>query len=100
MKLYAFLPFRLFDKNGKPLNVNQAKLNFTLSDEDPEMFVLDVALYKYLDSSLVDVDLQPIYVKLTVKGKVFQIVFNEEVQVEKSTALRSQTTGNYFKSDI
>lgn len=42
-----------------------------------------------------DVDLQPIYVKLTVKGKVFQIVFNEEVQVEKSTALRSQTTGNY-----
>ncbi|XP_050300021.1 dynein axonemal assembly factor 11 [Anthonomus grandis grandis] len=85
---------RLFDKTGRPLNVNQAKLKFTFSDDDPEMFVLDVALYKYLDTALVDIDLQPIYVKLTVKGKVFQIVFPEEVLVEKAAALRSQTTGH------
>ncbi|CAG9770286.1 unnamed protein product [Ceutorhynchus assimilis] len=85
---------RLFNKDGIPLNVNQAKLNFTFSDEDPEHFILDVALYKYLDTNLVDVDLQPIYVKLTVKGKIFQIVFAEEIHVDKSSAQRSQTTGH------
>lgn len=83
----------MFDKNQKPLNINQAKLSFTFSDEDPEMYVLDLAVYKYMDTSLIDVDLQPIYVRVTVKEKVFQMVFPEEVQVEKSYALRSQTTG-------
>ncbi|XP_060534095.1 dynein axonemal assembly factor 11 [Cylas formicarius] len=85
---------RLFNKDGRPLNVNQARLEFKFSDEDPEKFVLDVAVYKYLDTNLIDVDLQPIYVKLTIKGKVFQIVFPEEIHVEKSAALRSQTTGH------
>ncbi|ENN71629.1 hypothetical protein D910_12525 [Dendroctonus ponderosae] len=85
---------RLFNKEGKPLNVNQAKLQFTFTDEDPNIFHLDVAVYKYLDTNLIDVDLQPIYVKITIKGKVFQMVFPEEVHVEKSTALRSQTTGH------
>ncbi|XP_018562369.1 protein tilB homolog [Anoplophora glabripennis] len=84
----------LFNKDGRPLNVNQAKLNFTFSDDDPEQFVLDVVIYKFLDTNLIEVDLQPIYVKLTVKGKIFQMVLPEEVHVERSTAQRSQTTGH------
>ncbi|KAJ8909963.1 hypothetical protein NQ315_014914 [Exocentrus adspersus] len=84
----------LFNKDGRPLNVNQAKLRFTFNDEDPKQYVLDVAVYKFLDTNLIDVDLQPIFVKLTVKGKVFQMVFPEEIYVEKSTAQRSQTTGH------
>ncbi|XP_066144544.1 dynein axonemal assembly factor 11 [Euwallacea fornicatus] len=85
---------KLFDVNGRPLNTNQTKLNFTFSDEDPEMFILDIAIYKYLDTSLIDIDLQPTYVKITIKNKIFQMVLPEEVQVEQSTALRSQTTGH------
>ncbi|XP_066260051.1 protein tilB [Euwallacea similis] len=85
---------KLFDVDGRPLNMNQAKLDFTFSDEDPEMFILDIAVYKYLDTSLIDVDLQPTYVKITIKNKIFQMVLPEEVQVEQSTALRSQTTGH------
>lgn len=50
------------------MNINQAKLDFTFSDDDPEKFVLDIAIYKYLDTNLVEVDLQPIYVKVTIKG--------------------------------
>ncbi|KAJ3663026.1 hypothetical protein Zmor_007337 [Zophobas morio] len=84
----------LFSKSGRPLNVNQAKLNFKFLDDDPEKFVLDLAVYKHLDTNLIEVDLQPIYVRITVKGKVFQIVFSEEILVDKSTARRSQTTGH------
>ncbi|KAI4471542.1 leucine rich repeat protein [Holotrichia oblita] len=83
----------LFTKDGRPLNVNQAKLDFKFCDEDPKELILDIGIYKYLDTNLIDVDLQPIFVKLTVKGKVFQFVLPEEICTDKSTAQRSQTTG-------
>ncbi|CAH1990735.1 unnamed protein product [Acanthoscelides obtectus] len=85
---------RLFTKGGRPLNVNQAKLNFKFKDDDPAQYVLDVAVYKFLDGNLIDVDLQPIYVKITIKGKVFQMVFPEEVYIEKSICQRSQSSGH------
>nr|XP_023014624.1 protein tilB homolog [Leptinotarsa decemlineata] len=85
---------RLFSKDGRPLNINQAKLDFTFSDDDPKQFVLDIAVYKFMDSNLIEVDLQPIYVKITIKGKIFQIVFPEEIFTTKSIAQRSQTTGH------
>lgn len=48
---------------------------------------------RYLDTNFIDVDLQPIYVKIAIKGKVFQFVLPEEICTDKSTAQRSQTTG-------
>lgn len=39
-------------------------------------------------------DVQPIFVKVTIKGKVFQFVLPEEVETDKSIAQRSQTTGH------
>lgn len=39
---------RMFSKDGRPLNINQAKVDFRFSDEDPSQFVLDIAVYKYL----------------------------------------------------
>lgn len=38
-------PPKLFNKAGRPLNINQAKVDFRF-DDDPEKFVLDVAVYK------------------------------------------------------
>lgn len=46
-----------------------------------------------MDSSLVDVDVQPNYVRVTLKGKVLQLVLSENVKCDLSTAQRSQTTG-------
>jgi protein TilB len=54
----------------------------------------NVILYRYLDTSLLDVDIQPTYVKILIKGKIFQIVLPEEIKTESSTAQRSQTTGH------
>lgn len=71
----------LFNKDGRPLNVNQAKLSFTFNDEDPQQFVLDIAVYKFLDTNLIEVDVQPIYVKLTVKGEESRVIFNKFIFV-------------------
>lgn len=37
---------RLFAKDGRPLNINQAKLKFKFNDEDPKQYVLDLAVYR------------------------------------------------------
>lgn len=87
--------YKLFNADGKALNVNEAKIPFLLTENDDlNSFVLDIAVYKYLDTSLLDVDIHPTYVKVVIKGKIFQIVFPEEIKTESSTAQRSQTTGH------
>ncbi|XP_026885891.2 protein tilB homolog [Electrophorus electricus] len=85
----------LITPEGRVLNVNEAKLGFTLSeDEDNNSVLLDLHVYRHLDTSLLDLDIQPTYVRVTVKGKVFQLVLPDEVKPDSSTAQRSQTTGH------
>lgn len=50
--------------------------------------------HRHLDSELLDVDVQPRYVRVMVKSKVFQVRLEEEVSPDKSTAQRSQVTGH------
>ncbi|XP_072018115.1 dynein axonemal assembly factor 11-like [Amphiura filiformis] len=86
---------RLMTDDGKYLNVNEAKVDFALTeDEENNQIILDVACYKHLDTSLLDVDVQPTHVKVVLKGKVLQLVLMEEVSPDQSTAQRSQTTGH------
>ncbi|XP_073536005.1 dynein axonemal assembly factor 11 isoform X2 [Phyllobates terribilis] len=86
---------RLMTEDGRALNVNQAKLDFSLiDDEENNQYVLDLGIYRHLDTSLVDVDVQPSYVRVLVKKKPFQLVLPEEVKPDSSTARRSQTTGH------
>ncbi|XP_052897236.1 protein tilB [Anopheles moucheti] len=84
---------RLFAECGRPYSLNEPRLSFEFRDE-PDRFELDLHLYKYLDTSLVDVDAQPNYVRVTVKGKVFQLALKHEIQADRSTCQRSQTTGH------
>uniref|UniRef100_A0A0L8HP69 Dynein axonemal assembly factor 11-like CS domain-containing protein n=2 Tax=Octopus bimaculoides TaxID=37653 RepID=A0A0L8HP69_OCTBM len=75
--------------------MNEPKINFTLKDQNEEnAYLLDMACYKFLDTHLIDVDVQPLYVRATIKGKIFQLSLNEEVSPDRSTAKRSQTTGH------
>lgn len=50
--------------------------------------------FRHLDTSLIEADVQPKYVRVTIKGKIFQIVLPEVVHPDKSSAQRSQTTGH------
>lgn len=51
-------------------------------------------LRRYLDTSLIDVDAQPKYIRVTVKQKVFQLALNEEIRMDAATSKRSQATGH------
>jgi len=46
-----------------------------------------------MDTQQIDVDLQPEYVRLDVKGRITQLIHPEEILVEKTKVQRSTTTG-------
>ncbi|XP_055966343.1 dynein axonemal assembly factor 11 [Sorex fumeus] len=88
-------PRTLITEDGKVLNVNEPKLDFSLNDDEKHhQIILDLAVYRYMDTSLIDVDVQPTYVRVMVKGKPFQLVLPAEVKPDSSSAKRSQTTGH------
>ncbi|XP_077581034.1 dynein axonemal assembly factor 11 [Stigmatopora nigra] len=88
-------PRTLITADGRVLNVNEPKLDFSLTEDDHNnRIVLDLAVYRHMDTSLMDVDVQPTYVRVSVKGKTFQMVLPAEVKPDSSTAQRSQTTGH------
>lgn len=58
-------------------------------------FLIDLLIYVFhLDASLLDVDVQPNYVRVTMKGKILQLSLLQEVSPDASSAKRSQTTGH------
>ncbi|KAL1767742.1 tilB-like [Sigmodon hispidus] len=88
-------PRTLVTEDGKVLNVNEAKLDFSLKDDEKHnQLILDLAVYRYMDTSLIEVDVQPTYVRVMVKGKPFQLALSAEVKPDSSSAKRSQTTGH------
>ncbi|XP_053517069.1 dynein axonemal assembly factor 11 isoform X2 [Artibeus jamaicensis] len=88
-------PRTLITEDGRALNVNEPKLDFSLKDDEKRnQIILDLAVYRYMDTSLIKVDVQPTYVRVMVKGKPFQLVLPAEVQPDSSSAKRSQTTGH------
>lgn len=84
---------KLVADDGRILNVNEAKLPFEMKELENGEIVLEVGVYRYLDTSLIDVDVQANYVKIMIKGKVLQLVLPHEVSIADSVARRSQTTG-------
>ena len=70
------------------------RVDFIPIEDDGEKLILTVKAYKYMDSSLINVDVQPNYVRVTLKGKSLQLALEEEVKPDSSSALRSQTTGH------
>ena len=60
---------RFFTKDGTPVNVNEANVDFVLDDGHPKHIELRVKLPKFLDTELVQIDSQPTYLKMTINGK-------------------------------
>ena len=51
--------------------MNEAKVDFALTDdEEHNRYVLDIAAFKHMDTSLMDADVHPTYVCVVLKGKV------------------------------
>jgi protein TilB len=86
----------LFSKSGKPLNINDSNLKFDFTEDTiKNCQILKIFLPKSLDTSDMEVDVQPWYIKVHNKrGLLFQMTLMEEVCPDKSTAERSMATGN------
>ncbi|XP_008551275.1 dynein axonemal assembly factor 11 [Microplitis demolitor] len=88
-----FVP-KLFNSEGRAYNINQAKVSFTLNDDDRDNIILEVILYKHLDTSYVEADVQPFYVRVTIKGKILQLSLPCEISTDTSVAKINVATGN------
>ncbi|EFJ41201.1 hypothetical protein VOLCADRAFT_37751, partial [Volvox carteri f. nagariensis] len=60
---------------------------------DGTSLVLEVAVGRFLDTSLIQTDLQPTYVRLLIKGKLLQLLLPCEVRPDGARAQRNMTTG-------
>lgn len=87
--------FDEIQEGTKILNKNEGKWDFSLNDYDSATsIVLDIPVGKFLDTSLIDVDVQPTFVRVLIKGKLLQLTLSEEVSPDKSVAQRNKHTGH------
>ncbi|KAE8980924.1 hypothetical protein PF005_g23719 [Phytophthora fragariae] len=78
-------------EDGAIRQCNEGKWEFRLMDEILDV-ILEVDLPRFLDSSLVDVDVYPSYVSIVAKNKVLRLKFPELVHSDAGMAERSKIT--------
>ncbi|KAI3425988.1 hypothetical protein D9Q98_007956 [Chlorella vulgaris] len=81
---------------GEPiLQKNEGKWEYRLEESsDGRSIQLDVAMGRYLDTSAIQADVQPFFVRLLAKGRLLQLALPAEVSPDAAVAQRSRTTGN------
>jgi protein TilB len=80
--------------NGMARQCNEGKYEYKLSEwDDPEFTNFEIRIPRFMDTSLLDVNLQPKLISVRIKGKLTQLRLNDEILVEKSTIQRSSVTG-------
>ena len=66
---------------------NEGGLTFTWDEETKKGFViLEVYVQRYLDSSLIDVDIHPNYISIVIKSKLLRLKMPCEIQASKRKA--------------
>lgn len=89
-------PAELYNANGEIRQCNQGGYKFDLYEENKkntQFIVLDLFVPRYMDTSVIDVDLNPCYVRINIKEKITQLKFPCEILVEESKVQRAATTG-------
>ena len=81
------------DENGHIMQSNMGKWKFSWYQEGKNL-CLDVGINRYLDTSLIDLDVNPTWIRVEAKGKVLQLVLPAEVKSDNVEALRSQASGH------
>eukprot|EP01038_Epipyxis_sp_PR26KG_P004178 gene4178-5946_t len=74
---------------------NEGGWDFYWDEESkPGCVVLEVGVPRFLDTSLIDVDVHPTFISVVIKSKVLRLRLPAEVSVATSKCQRSKTTGN------
>lgn len=79
--------------DGTVLQKNEGGWDWEFTEDQGNIF-LNVAIGKYVDTSLVNLSVQPKYIDLELKKKHLRLNLASEVHPDKVTATRSQLTGH------
>eukprot|EP00294_Goniomonas_avonlea_P008640 CAMPEP_0114557588 /NCGR_PEP_ID=MMETSP0114-20121206/9915_1 /TAXON_ID=31324 /ORGANISM="Goniomonas sp, Strain m" /LENGTH=438 /DNA_ID=CAMNT_0001742895 /DNA_START=16 /DNA_END=1332 /DNA_ORIENTATION=+ len=71
---------------------NEGKWAFDIAETGTTVTV-SIGFPKFMDTSLIDIDVQPLHVKCVAKGKTIVLAVPSEVRPDAATAARSMATG-------
>lgn len=81
-------PFIFFYSHRDIKQKNEGGWEFYWDEESrPGMVVLEVRVQKFLDSSLIDVDVHPTYVSMVIKSKVSYFLYTLLITVRVDASL-------------
>ena len=81
-------------KNGNIRQCNEGRYTFSLDEsDDHSKLIFNLEVPRHMTTDSLNVDLQPQYVRVDIRGKITQVRFDEEILVERSTVQRATTTG-------
>jgi protein TilB len=89
-------PPGVYKENGEIRICNQGKYDIYLDEDifNSGIMTFEIKLPKHMDTSKIELDLNPQYVRVVANGKVSQWKFEHEILVEKAKIQRSSTTGH------
>jgi len=85
----------IFTPDGsRVLQRNEGKYPFQFTSTD-KLLILEVFISKFLETSLIDVDVHPTWIRVTIKGKDLVLTLDEEVYCDDNnvTCERSKCSG-------
>lgn len=86
-----------FLKSGEMRQCNEGKYEFKLLEyEDPKFTSFHIMLPRFMETSLIDVDILPFFISIRVKEKLVQIKLWEEVFTNPTKLQRSKLTGELY----
>ena len=73
-------PATVLNAQGKVRQCNQGRYKYSFEDSDDKtQIIFECEVPKFMDTSSLEVDVQPTYVRVVVKDKVTQLHWPEEV---------------------
>ncbi len=76
-------PPSIYNNFGDIRQCNEGKYEFLYSEsKDKTCVVLEMWVPKFMDTSLVNVDLHPEYIRMEIKGKITQLKHPDEIIIE------------------
>ena len=87
-------PASVLNAQGNVRQCNQGRYQYSFKDSDDKtQIIFECEVPKFMDTSSLNVDVQPTYVRVVVKDKVTQLHWPDEVLTDGAKVQRSQTTG-------
>lgn len=84
----------VYNARGEVRQCNEGKYDFDLDDHSESgKIIFELHVPKYLETSELDVDVNPLYVRCVIKSKVTQLKLPTEISPDNSKVQRARITG-------